>query len=133
MYDVHLPRLCYGTTMVTNWMGDDAFLREISIVARRANAYGDVTWINGEIVEKYQQGQENLVKIVLVYDNQHWRHSWGHAVVSLPSRDRGPAPLLPLPPNPENEPYTAVPEDVKSSLYRKDPGLPYGSRFKSRE
>ena len=118
--------------MVTNWMGDDAVLRELSCSARKFNAYGDVTWINGRIVEKYQAGPENLVKIALVWDNQRFRHSWGHALVSLPSRERGPVVLPPLPRDPEREPYTLMPDDFRQAIYCQDPGLPYGSRFKRR-
>ena len=35
MYDVLQPRSAYGTTMITNWMGDDALLRELSMLGRR--------------------------------------------------------------------------------------------------
>ena len=130
MFDVTFPRMCWATSMVTNWMGDDAFLRELSCSARKFNAYGDVTWINGKVVEKYRQGDENLVRIALVWDNQRFRHSWGHALVSLPSRERGPVVLPPNPPDPEKEPFVPMPDDFRKALYSSDPGLPFGSRFK---
>jgi hypothetical protein len=129
IFDVTFPRMCWATTMVTNWMGDDAFLREISCSARKFNAYGDVTWINGRIAEKYQQGEENLVKVALVWDNQRYRHSWGHAIVSLPSREKGEIVLPPQPSDPEGQPYVPMPDDFRASLYSEDPGLPLGSRF----
>jgi acyl dehydratase len=133
MFDVTHPRFCWGASMVTNWMGDDAVLRELSCVARRFNAYGDVTWINGQVKEKYRAGDENLVKIALVWDNQRHRHSWGHALVSLPSRERGPVKLPPAPRDPERQPYAKMPDDVRSVIYGPDPGLPYGGRFKRQQ
>jgi hypothetical protein len=133
MYDVTQPRMCWATTMVTNWMGDDAFLRELSCSARKFNAYGDITWINGQIVEKYRKGEENLVKIALVWDNQRFRHSWGHALVSLPSQERGPVVLAPMPRDPEGQPHSPMPDEVRRILYCSDPGLPYGGRFKKKE
>jgi hypothetical protein len=133
MYDVTLPRMCWATTMVTNWMGDDAFLRELSCSARKFNAYGDVTWINGCVVGKYRNEEENLVEIALVWDNQRWRHSWGHALVSLPSREHGSVVLPRLLPGPESQPYSPIPDEVRKALSRSDPGLPYGGRFKRKE
>ena len=61
--------------MITNWMGDDAFLRERSMLGRRPVAYGDVCWIHGQVTEKFQRGDENLVKIIMAYDSQKWRAS----------------------------------------------------------
>ena len=130
MFDVTQPRMCWATSMVTNWMGDDAFLRELSCSARKFNAYGDVTWINGQVMEKYRVGEENLVKIALVWDNQRFRHSWGHAVVSLPSRNYGAIVLPPLPRDLEGKPYEPIPEELRETLSCPDPGLPYGGRFK---
>lgn len=134
MYDVIGPRCAYGVNMITNWMGDDAFLREISMQGRRPLAYGDVCWINGQVTEKYRQGSENLVKIVMAYDTQKWRVSFGHALVSLPSRERGPVVLSEAPPDPETQPYDRekpTPDYVKSILYQKEPDLPYAARFRT--
>jgi acyl dehydratase len=133
MFDITQPRFCWGATMVTNWMGDDAFLKEISCVARKLNVYGDVTWVNGQVVGKYREGREHLARIALVWDNQRLRHSWGHAVVSLPSREQGAA-VLPEPPrDPEGQPYAPLPDDVREALEAKDPEVPFGSRFQRRE
>ena len=133
MYDVTYPRMSWATSMVTNWLGDDAFLRELSCSARRFNAYGDITWINGQVVEKYRKGAENLVKIALVWDNQRFRHSWGHALASLPSREHGSVVLPPLHSDPESQPYSPMPDEIRNILYCPDPGLPYGGRFKKNE
>ncbi|MFC1905072.1 MaoC family dehydratase N-terminal domain-containing protein [Chloroflexota bacterium] len=129
MFDVWLQRLSWQASMVSNWMGDEALLRELSCVTWKFNMYGDVTWINGQVVEKYQKGKENLVKISLVLDNQRYRHAWGHAVVSLPSRERGPVVVPQLPHDPSNEPYAPLSEEVREILMAKDPGLPFGSHF----
>jgi acyl dehydratase len=133
MYDVLQPRSGYGTTMITNWMGDDAFLRELSMLGRRPVAYGDVCWIHGQVTEKFQRGAENLVRVVMCYDTQKWRASWGHALVSLPSRERGPVVLPEAPPDPETEPYNRekpTPDYAKDILYQPEPDLPDGARIK---
>ncbi len=136
MFDVLEPRIAYGTSMVTNWAGDDAFLREISMLGRRPVCYGDVCWIHGQVVDKYRDGPENLVKVVMCYDTQKWRASYGHAVVSLPSRERGPVVLPEAPSDPETIPYDkekAMPEDVWNILYQKEPDLPNGATVKQRD
>lgn len=129
MFDVTFPRMCWMVTMLTNWAGDNAFLRELSCIARRFNAYGDVTWMTGQVVDKYRKGEENLVKVAVAWDNQRYRHSFGHAVISLPSRERGNIVLPVAPSDPEGMPYVPVPEEVKGLLNQKDPGMPSGSQF----
>ncbi|MFC1870058.1 MaoC family dehydratase N-terminal domain-containing protein, partial [Chloroflexota bacterium] len=133
MYDVTHPRIAWGVSMVTNWMGDDAMLRELSSTAWKFNCYGDVLWISGQVTEKYQKGEENLVTIALVWDNQRYRVGWGRAVVSLPARERGPIVLPPLPRDPSGEPFTPLTDEVREVLYSKDPGLPFGSGFSRKE
>ncbi len=133
MYDVLEPRVSYGATMITNWMGDHGFLREISMLGRRPVCYGDCVWIHGQVVEKYQKGHENLVKVVMCYDTQQWRASYGHALVSLPSRERGPVVLPEAPPDPETQPYNKekpTPDYIKEIVYQKEPDLPDGARIK---
>ena len=127
MFDVLQPRSAYGTTMITNWMGDGAFLRELPMLGRRPVAYGDVCWIHGEVTEKLQRGGESLVKIVMAYDTQKWRASWGHALVSLPSRERGEVVLPEPAADPETEPYdkeNPTPDYAKEILYQPEPDLP---------
>ncbi len=133
MYDVTAPRMGWATTMVTNWMGDDAFLREISISARKFNAYGDVTWVNAKVVEKYRKGQENLVRIALVWDNQHYRHSWGHALVSLPSREFGPGYCRACIWTRRVGPTIPFPRMRDGRFTDTEPDLPNGCQFKRNE
>ena len=136
MYDVLAPRRAYGTSMITNWMGDDAFLKEFSMLGRRPVAYGDACWIHGQVVDKYQDGAENLVKVVMCYDTQKWRASYGHALVSLPSRERGPVVLPEASSDPETLPYNKekpTPDHFKEILYQKEPDLPHGAHVKQRD
>jgi acyl dehydratase len=133
MYDVTAPRMCWATSAVTNWSGDEAFLREISISARKFNAYGDVTWVTGKVVEKYRQADENLVRIALVWDNQHYRHSWGHALVSLPSREYGPVVLPPPYKDPEGRPHEPAPDNARRALYATEPDIPNGCTLRRNE
>ena len=41
-------------TVLTNWMGDDGFIRRLDVQIRRPVFYGDTTWFNGEVVNKYK-------------------------------------------------------------------------------
>jgi hypothetical protein len=63
----------------------------------------------------------------MAYDTQKWRPSWGHALVSLPSSERGPVVLPEVPGDPELEAYDAdhpTPEYAKEVLYQPEPDLP---------
>ncbi len=130
MFDLPINRPAWSASMVSNWMGDDGFIRELCTVWWMYNMYGDVTWVGGQVVEKYRKGKENLVKIHLVQDNQRYRHGWGLAVVSLPSRERGPVVLPPQPPDPSTQPYAPLPDETRDIVKMKDPGLPFQSHFK---
>lgn len=51
-YDVGAQRSSWLVNAVTNWMGDNAFLKTWSIQLLRLNIIGDATWVNGTVVGK---------------------------------------------------------------------------------
>ncbi len=91
--------LCH---LVTDWMGDDAWLWRLECQHRRFNFLGDTSWLTGEVVDKQQvetpDGVRSEVHLEIRVTNQRGVvTSPGTAVVLLPSRDHGPV-VLPRPP-----------------------------------
>jgi acyl dehydratase len=91
--------LCH---LLTDWMGDDAWLWRLECQHRRFNFIGDTSWLSGEVVEKVQTeaagGVRNEVHLNVRVTNQRGVVTTpGKAVVLLPSREIGPV-VLPRPP-----------------------------------
>jgi acyl dehydratase len=87
--------------LLTDWMGDDAWLRRIRVEFRQFNYVGDVQWLGGRITRKYLAedgtGQHPAVDVELWARNQRGIDTTpGSATVFLPSRQHGPV-LLPEP------------------------------------
>ena len=51
---------------VTNWMGDDAFLRKLKVQHVGMNFMGDTSYLNGKVTRKYVDDGEHLVDIDLL-------------------------------------------------------------------
>jgi acyl dehydratase len=91
--------LCH---LVTDWMGDDAWLWKLECQHRRFNFIGDTTWLSGTVVDKVQTegpgGIRSAVHLEIHCTNQRGVvTSPGKAVVLLPSREHGVVEL-PKPP-----------------------------------
>ena len=55
---------------ITNWMGDDGFLKRLDCQARHINLVGNTNWINGHVVKKYIEDGEYLVDLELKMEDQ---------------------------------------------------------------
>ncbi|MET0908817.1 MAG: MaoC family dehydratase N-terminal domain-containing protein [Ilumatobacteraceae bacterium] len=91
--------LCH---LVSDWMGDDAWLWKFECQHRRFNFIGDTSWLTGEVVDKRQvetpRGVRSEVHIEMRCTNQRGVvTSPGKAVVLLPSREHGDV-VLPIAP-----------------------------------
>jgi acyl dehydratase len=87
-YDYGPQRSAWMCTLVTNWMGDAAFLKRIRTEMRRFNIVGDTTWAKGKVVKKYVKDKTALVDIEIAAENQRGEVTTpGFATVALPSRD----------------------------------------------
>ena len=87
-YDYGPQRVAWLCTLVTNWMGDDAFLKRLRVETRRFNILGDTTWCKGKVVNKYTKNGFGLVDIQLWAENQRGEVTApGLATVMLPARD----------------------------------------------
>jgi len=75
-------------SLVTNWMGDAAFLKRVRTEMRRFNVMGDSTWCRGRVTKKYVKDGFALVDIEIKGENQRGELTTpGLATVMLPSRD----------------------------------------------
>lgn len=87
-YDYGPQRSSWMASMVTNWMGDAAFLKRVRTEMRRFNIMGDTTWCKGKIVRKYVKDKAALIDIEIAAENQRGEMTTpGLATVALPSRD----------------------------------------------
>ena len=87
-YDYGPQRSAWMATMVTNWMGDAAFLKRIRTQMRRFNTMGDSTWARGTVSRKYEKDGFALVDIEIRGENQRGELTTpGLATVMLPARD----------------------------------------------
>ncbi|MDZ5460724.1 FAS1-like dehydratase domain-containing protein [Azohydromonas lata] len=86
-YDYGPERTSWLTHQLTNWMGDDGFLRQASCKIRRHNPEGDMLFIKGKVKRKYSEGGRYLVEIEQEARNQDDELSVvGSGIVELPSR-----------------------------------------------
>ena len=86
-YDYGPERCSWLTHHLTNWMGDDGFLRKASCKIRRHNPECDMLFIDGKVTRKFQQDGRGLVEIEQAAHNQDGELSiLGSGVVELPSR-----------------------------------------------
>ena len=88
-YDYGPQRSAWLASLVTNWMGDAAFLKRIKTELRMFNTMGDTTWCKGKVARKYMQDGFALVDLEIWAENQRGDLTApnGKATVILPSRD----------------------------------------------
>ena len=88
-YDYGPERCSWLTHQLTNWMGDDGFLRKSSCQIRRHNPDGDVVVIDGVVGRKFIENGRHLVEISQKATTHRGELSAsGVGVVELPSRGK---------------------------------------------
>lgn len=86
-FDYGPERVSWMGHLMTNWMGDDGFLKELKVQVRRHNILGDTTWCQGEVIGKEIKDGTPLVYCRIWGDNQRQERSVaGVATVILPRR-----------------------------------------------
>jgi acyl dehydratase len=86
-YDYGPERCSWLTHHLTDWMGDDAALRQASCKIRRHNPVGDTLFITGMVARKFVEDDRYLVAINQEARNQNDELSvLGSGIVELPSR-----------------------------------------------
>jgi acyl dehydratase len=96
-YDIGPHRIAWCGHMMTNWIGDDGFLRRLNVQVRRPVLLGDTLWWRGvvtgkEVIDGYHRVDVDVTGIT----QRDEKVSWGNAEVYLPSRESGPV-VLPVP------------------------------------
>ena len=99
-YDYGRMRETWLIHLVTDWMGDDAWLWKLDCQFRKFNYVGDTHWMRGTVTRKYlSEGNRPAVDLEIWGVNQRGEITTpGNASVLLPSRAHGPV-QLPDPPN----------------------------------
>jgi acyl dehydratase len=88
-YDYGPERCSWLTHHMTNWMGDNGFLRRANCKIRRHNPEGDLLFITGKVTGKRIEEGRRLVDIEQEARNQDGELSViGTGTVELPSRPR---------------------------------------------
>lgn len=86
-YDYGCQRFCWLGNLMTNWQGDDGFLKRLYMELRRFNVLGDTTWCRGKVARKYVEAGEHLVDCEVYGQNQRGEITTkGTATVALPSK-----------------------------------------------
>jgi len=86
-YDYGPERCSWLTHHLTNWMGDEGFLRRATSQIRRHNPEGDTLFITGTVVRKFVDAGRHLIEIVQEARNQDDELSAvGSGIVELPAR-----------------------------------------------
>lgn len=75
--------------LITNWMGDDGFMKVLDNQHKRVMRLRDTFWCKGRVVKKYIDGEEHLVDLDLWNENQEGiKNSIAKATVRLLHRER---------------------------------------------
>ena len=86
-YDYGPERSSWLMHQMTNWMGDEGFLRQADCKIRRHNPAGDMLFIKAKVTKKYKEGDRHLVAITQEAHNQNNELSvLGSCIVQLPPR-----------------------------------------------
>ena len=94
-YDYGPGRVSWLTTLVSNWMGDSAFLKRLRGELRRFNIVGDTMWLKGKVAKKYVKDGYALVDLEIWAENQRGELTApGLATVMLPSKDLTHKPVV---------------------------------------
>lgn len=97
-YDYAIMRFAWLAHLVTNWMGDDGWLKTYAVELRQFNFMGDFHVISGRVTGKRMEEGQGVIELTLEGRNQRGDVTTrGTAEVLLPSREHG-AVVLPTPP-----------------------------------
>ncbi len=77
--------------VITDWMGDDGFLRKLRFEMRRQQRQGDTMVCRGKVAAKHERDGDGIVEIEVWAENEREGVTTpGMATVALPRRSGGP-------------------------------------------
>lgn len=86
-YDYGPERISWLGHLMTNWIGDDGFLRRLNVQVRHHNIVGDLTTCEGAVSRCYVEDGKHLVEVDVKGTNQNGEVTIvGNSVAELPSR-----------------------------------------------
>lgn len=84
-YDYGPERVSWLGHLMTNWIGDDGFLRRLNAQVRKHNLVGDLTRCSGRVTRKWEEDSVGLVECEVEATNQRGEvTAKGVAVAELP-------------------------------------------------
>ncbi|MFH1487108.1 MAG: MaoC family dehydratase N-terminal domain-containing protein [Chloroflexota bacterium] len=94
-YDVGTQRQCWLMHLLTNWTGDEGWLKKNYAEYRRFVYFSDAVWFRGKVTKKYvDEDGEYCVDIKTTAINQRGEDTApGHSTVALPSRNNKVSPV----------------------------------------
>jgi acyl dehydratase len=96
-FDPGAQRISWFGHVMTDWMGDEGFLKRLEVQLRTPNYVGDTVWCKGKVLGKREADGLCLVDCELWGDNQRGeRTTRARATAALPSKAHGPVVLKPL-------------------------------------
>jgi len=95
-YDIGVQRHQWLFHLLTNWVGDDGFIKECSAEFRRFNLFGDLQTLRGSVIDKrIDPDGDHVVDLSLRSENHRGEVTMpGSAVVALPTRESGDRPVV---------------------------------------
>lgn len=82
-------KLAYMANAITNWAGDDGWIKKIEVSYRKMDVVNETLTARGVVKAKRQANNENLVELDIWVENSKGEKTTpGSAVVSLPSKGR---------------------------------------------
>lgn len=94
-YDVGAQRQGWLINLLTNWMGDEGWLKKNYAEYRKFVYHSDTLWFKGKVTQKYiDEDGEYCVDIETSAVNQRGENTMpGYSTVSLPSREKDTWPV----------------------------------------
>jgi len=94
-YDVGIQRHCWLVNLLTNWIGDEGWIKSCNAQYRQFVYHSDVVWFTGKVIKKYvDENGECCVDIETHGVNQRKADTIpGTSTVILPSREKGTWPV----------------------------------------
>jgi hypothetical protein len=94
-YAVGVQMHSWDINLLTNWMGDEGWLKKCYCEYRKFVYFSDVVWLRGKVTKKYiDENNEYSVDIETSAINQRGENVMpGRATVLLPSRENNAFPV----------------------------------------